>query len=63
MANLKSNGFRKTSLDYFEHIDKQFTNVENVADSVVNYVNNNNLEIFIALRMFEFEKQDEVGSG
>ena len=65
MVNLKSDGFGKTSLEYFDRVDKQFANVENVVDNVVKNVNNNSSEIFTTLRMLEFEKnkiKSEVGN-
>ena len=56
MVNLKSDGFGKTTLEYFDRVDQHFSNVKGAIDNVVNNMNQTNDEIFATLRMLEFKK-------
>ena len=52
-------------MEYFEKIDIQFKNVEQVVENLIKSMNENSSDIFTTLRMLEFEKnkiKSELGS-
>ena len=62
---LKDSGFGKTPLEYFERVDNQFYLIQCSLENATSKMNHNVEEIFLTLKMLEFEKKKlklEVGN-